>query len=55
MHHILANPVRAGLVAEWRAYPYSGALVPGYPDMELRDDDYWERFWRVYGKLVGEP
>lgn len=50
--YILANPVRAGLVREWKGYPFCGALVPGYPDMDPRDEDYWERFWRVYAKRL---
>jgi putative transposase len=27
VHYILNNPVRAGLVSDWRDYPYSGSLV----------------------------
>ncbi|MBI5772039.1 MAG: hypothetical protein HZA93_29970 [Verrucomicrobia bacterium] len=52
-NYVFENPVRAGLVAEWRAHPYLGALVPGYPDLDPRDEDYWERFWRIYAQQVG--
>lgn len=52
-HYIFENPVRKELCADRRKYPFSGALVPGYPDMDPRDEDYWERFWRVYAKLCG--
>lgn len=51
-HYVLENPVRAGLVERWQDYEYSGCCVPGYPEIEVRDDDYWLRFWRVYNYLV---
>jgi REP element-mobilizing transposase RayT len=44
------NPVRAKLVSVWNAYPYSGAILPGFPDVDPRRDDYWETFWRIYVK-----
>jgi REP element-mobilizing transposase RayT len=53
-HYILENPVRAGLVVRWRDYPYVGCCVPGYPDLDVRREDYWELFWRIYNRLV-EP
>lgn len=46
--YILANPVRAELTkaeAEWR---FSGAVIPGYPDMHPLQADYWELFWKLY-------
>lgn len=69
--YTLANPVRAGLVAEVAAdvrrrtgrepeksassrrrlqhgWPYSGALIPGYPDLHPLADGYWELFWKLY-------
>ena len=30
--YVLENPVRAGLVAQWQDYPFSGA--PGFPQLE---------------------
>jgi hypothetical protein len=41
---------RAGLVPEdqWRTYPYSGSIFPGDPNLSLRADDHWDRFWRIY-------
>ena len=51
-NYVFENPVRAGLVAAWRDYTHLGALVPGYPDLDPRDEDYWERFWRIYAKLI---
>lgn len=48
--YIRQNPVRAGLVAEEGddPWPYECALVPGYPDLNIRDADFWDRFWRIY-------
>ncbi|MDO8540520.1 MAG: hypothetical protein Q7S40_08815 [Opitutaceae bacterium] len=51
--YIFENPVRAGLVEKWENYPFLGALVPGYPILDPREEDYWDRFWRIYGRLAG--
>jgi putative transposase len=50
VEYIARNPERAGLVEseQFRRYPYTGSLVPGYPELRLWQDDFWERFWRVY-------
>lgn len=47
-HYIWENPVRGNLVAAWGAYGFSGAVVPGYPGLDPRDDAFWDVFWRVY-------
>ena len=49
------NPVRAGLCAKWQEWPFAGAMVAGYPELDTRDEAYWELFWRIYAKLVGCP
>jgi len=49
-HYILENPVRAKLVGTWNAYRYSGAALPGFPDVDPRRNDYWETFWGIYVK-----
>jgi putative transposase len=51
--YIARNPERAGLVKpdEFRRYPYTGCLVPGYPEMQIWQEDYWARFWRIYAYL----
>lgn len=54
-NYIFENPVRAGLVEDWRSYFFLGALVPGYPKMDPRDENFWERFWRIYGRLADGP
>lgn len=50
-HYILANPCRAGRCDAWHEWPFSGCLVPGYPELEPRLDDYWERFWRLWNHV----
>ena len=52
-HYILNNPVRAGLVKRWQDYPYLGVSVPGYPELDIRDEAYWSLLWRIYNRLVG--
>lgn len=52
--YIARNPERANLVKTdgFRDYPYSGCLVPGYPELHLWQKDYWDRFWRTYAHLA---
>lgn len=50
-HYIFQNPVRAGLAREWENYPHLGAVVPGYPGLDPRDETFWDRFWRIYANL----
>ncbi len=42
--YVAENPVRAGLVKHADDYPYTEALVLGYPEISFRQDDFWERF-----------
>ncbi len=51
--YIARNPERAGLVAvdEFAAYPYTGCLVPGYPELRPFDSDYWDRLDRTVSFL----
>ncbi|OGV45537.1 MAG: hypothetical protein A2X46_09130 [Lentisphaerae bacterium GWF2_57_35] len=49
--YILENPVRAGLVAHAQDYAYSGNVVPGYPSLDVWDNDYWDKFWKLYEVL----
>ncbi len=48
--YILANPVRAGLVERTEEYPYSGAVIEGFPEVNIHDEGYWEFFWRCYAE-----
>lgn len=49
--YVLENPVRARLTPDWRAYRFSGASIPGYPVIDPREEDFWERFWRIFARL----
>lgn len=51
--YIARNPERAGLVAVdgYAEHPYSGCLVPGYPEMKPFESDYWTRFNRSVSYL----
>lgn len=53
VEYIARNPERANLVPvdSYRRYPFTGCLVPGYPDMSPWQDNYWELFWRIYSNL----
>ncbi len=46
--YTLANPVRGKLVKHERDWPYSGAIIPGYPTLHPFAEDYWELFWKLY-------
>jgi len=48
VHYILENPVRAGLAAEFSAWPYAGSLVPGFPSLNPRAAEFWTSFWLAY-------
>ncbi len=51
-HYVFENPVRARLAEDWKGYPYLGALLPGYPNLDPCQSDFWERFWRIYDRLA---
>jgi len=42
--------VRAELAASESDWPFSGAVVPGYPDLYPFQEDFWELFWEIYYK-----
>jgi REP element-mobilizing transposase RayT len=46
--YVAENPVRAGLVAQSRDWPYSGSLAAGYPNLDWRDADFSGQVWRIY-------
>ena len=50
--YILLNPVRAKLVTQRDHYKFSGAVIPGYPQLGPGQVDYWEKFWPIYKSLV---
>ena len=46
--YILENPVRASLTQASSAYPFSGVLIPGYPDLDVTSEGYWDLFWQLH-------
>lgn len=42
------NPERAGLVERASDWAYSGAIVPGYPELGWGSELYWETFWKCH-------
>ena len=53
IEYIARNPERAELVGmeQFAAYPFTGCLIPGYPQMRLFETDSWERLWRTVSFL----
>jgi putative transposase len=49
--YIAANPVRAELIQETEVWPYTGCIVPGYPNLNPAVAGFTQSFWRVYAKL----
>ena len=49
--YVLANPVRAELIRESEPWPYVGCIVAGYPKLSPYDEDFWPKFWKIYGRL----
>jgi hypothetical protein len=47
-HYLLENPLEAGLVKPPNQWPFSGAIVPGYPILHPLQDNFWPRFWKLY-------
>ena len=47
-HYIVENPVRAGLVETAGVWRFSGALVAGWPALDWRQNDFWDRWWRIF-------
>jgi REP element-mobilizing transposase RayT len=54
-HYVLENPVRKGFVEKWKEWAFSGAILPGYPDVDPRREDFWDVFWKIYNKRVDPP
>ncbi len=50
--YIFENPVRGGRVEAFPEWPFSGCLAVGYPDLDPRQEDFHERFWKIYYRLL---
>jgi putative transposase len=48
-NYILENPLRAKLVKKPSEWTFSGGIVPGYPTLHPLQEDFWPKFWRLYG------
>ena len=51
-HYLRENPVRATLCVEWTDWPYSGAMIAGYPDLNHRAPDFWDTFWKIHARMI---
>jgi REP element-mobilizing transposase RayT len=45
--YIIDNARMAKLVNHPKAWPYAGAIVPGYPSLCPLADDFWPLFWKL--------
>ena len=50
--YIAENPVRAKLCSQGSEYPFCGSMVPGYPDLRIYDDGFWDLYWRIIQRVV---
>jgi len=53
--YIAENPVRAKLAASAKDYPFSGSVIPGYPDLRIHEEGYWDLFWKIVHGLMNAP
>jgi REP element-mobilizing transposase RayT len=51
--YIARNPERDGLVGidQYKTYPFMGCLVPGYPELNPFESDFWLRYNRTVSHL----
>ena len=49
--YILENPVRSGLVMDFREWKFLGSVVPTFPRIDPRDSDFWDRYWKLHYSL----
>jgi REP element-mobilizing transposase RayT len=47
-HYILDNPRMAELAPTPAEWPFSAAVVPGYPTLHPLQDGFWPKFWKLY-------
>jgi len=46
--YIWHNPVRAGLVEDWRDWEHLGSVLPGYASLDPRKAYFRDNFWKGY-------
>jgi REP element-mobilizing transposase RayT len=49
--YILNNPCRKELVEHACAWPYLGAVIPGFPFLHPLQENFWTLFWKLYTRL----
>jgi REP element-mobilizing transposase RayT len=47
--YIIDNARVAELVKHPKNWPFAGAVVPGYPELHPLDENFWPKFWKLYG------
>jgi hypothetical protein len=46
--YLIDNARKAGLVPHPGAWPFAGAVMPGYPGLHPLEQGFWPLFWRLY-------
>ena len=56
VEYIARNPERAKLIQpdEFASYKFSGCVVPGYPELRLFEQEFWDKFDRIISFLRKE-
>jgi putative transposase len=56
VEYIARNPERANLIPpdEFASYEYSGCVLPGYPELRLFENEFWDKFDRIISFLRKE-
>jgi putative transposase len=52
VHYIAQNPVRKGLADHPQEWPHTGAVIPGYPELKLWEQNFWPSYWRIRKSLA---
>ena len=52
--YVRENPVRRGLVGQSADWKYTGAVVPGYPQLHPKMRDFWGEYWKLHRLLVAK-
>jgi REP element-mobilizing transposase RayT len=50
--YIAENPVRAGLCKTAADHPFTGAILPGFPALDVHHPKYWDVFWTQHEALL---
>ena len=50
--YVFNNARRANLCADWREWPYLGAMIMGYPNLDPRAEEFWTDIWKIHNRLV---